>query len=357
MKVLVARCDRLGDLVLSLPAVAWLRRARPDWEIHALVAPATEPLVEHDPAIDAFYTWNPLLSDRRLPQLRDEGYDAAVLLQFQTPLARLVRDAGVPRRHGPLSKPSSLLWLNRGSLQRRSRTARHESAFNLDLVRRLAGRGASAEVRPPAVHVGAGQLEVGRRFRLTEAAGAEVVAFVHPGSGGSALDWSPASFAATANALSRRPGWRVFVTGSHHDRLMIDALAPLLEPQVAVVAERFPLRDLLGVLAAGDLMVAPSTGPLHLAAALGLAAVGVYPPAPTMSPARWGVLGPWSASITPPVTCPARRHCLLEHCLLHNCLDGVVPSRVIDTAVDLVDRRCRARARDGAAAYPGDHAS
>ena len=54
----LVRCDRLGDLVLALPAFAWLRRSRPDWEIHALVVAEAAPLVEHDPNLDAFYTWD-----------------------------------------------------------------------------------------------------------------------------------------------------------------------------------------------------------------------------------------------------------------------------------------------------------
>jgi ADP-heptose:LPS heptosyltransferase len=177
-----------------------------------------------------------------------------------------------------------------------------------------------------------------------------VVAFVHPGSGGSALDWPPARFAEVANGLARRPGWRVFVTGSHHDRLVIDDLAPHLTPEVAVMAERYPLRDFLGVLSAGDLMIAPSTGPLHLAAALQLAVVGLFPPAPTMHPRRWGPLGRWSEAMLPPVDCPARRHCLLQECLLHNCLEGVVPSRVITLAAELADQRRRDQASAGTAA-------
>ena len=121
-------------------------------------------------------------------------------------------------------------------------------------------------------------------------------------------------------------------------------LAPHLDPEVEVIAERYPLRDFLGVLTAGDVMIAPSTGPLHVAAALGLAAVGLYPPAPTMSPRRWGPLGPWSRALTPPVDCPSRKHCLLEHCLLHNCLAGIRPAQVIETATALVAQRQRDRA-------------
>jgi ADP-heptose:LPS heptosyltransferase len=191
MKVLVARCDRLGDLVLSLPALAWLAQARPDWEIHALVAPGAVPLIEHDPAVAAFYTWNGLDEPRLLANLVAERYDAAVLLQYQAPLARLLRRAGIPRRYGPWSKPSSWWYLNRGSWQRRSRRARHESDFNLELVHRLAGTAQPTAIPDPILHLGEVQLEIGRRFRREEAAGAEVVAFVHPGSGGSALDWAP----------------------------------------------------------------------------------------------------------------------------------------------------------------------
>jgi heptosyltransferase III len=344
MKVLLVRCDRLGDLVLALPAFAWLRQARPGWEIHALVTADAAPLVEHDPAVQAFYTWDGGLDGELAGKLATERYDAAVLLQYQTPLAWLLYMAGIRRRYGPLSRLSSWFLLNRGSWQRRSRLRHHESRYNVDLVRRLAGPDVIAPaLAPPRLHLGEVQRQLGRRFRREEAAGADVVAFVHPGSGGSALDWQPAHFARVAGELADRPGWRVFVTGSHHDRPVIDALAPHLDPRVGVLAERYPLRDFLGVLAAGDVLIAPSTGPLHLAAALDLAVVGIYPPAPTMSPRRWGPLGRWAEAVTPQLDCPSRRHCLLTHCLFYNCLDMVVPRQVIAAALALVDARTQDR--------------
>lgn len=342
MKVLLVRCDRLGDLVLTLPAMAWLRAARPDWELHALINEPAVPLIEHDPSLQAFYTWLPTGGDDLADRLAAERYDAAVLLQYQTPLARLLRRAGIPRRYGPLSKASSWLLLNRGTWQRRSRLQRHESDYNLDLVRRLAGRNhEAAAAAAPRLHLGAAQRQLGRRFRREQAGDAATVAFVHPGSGGSALDWSPARFARVASELAGRDGWRVFVTGSHHDRAVIDAMAPHLDPRVEVLAERYPLREFLGVLAGGDVLVAPSTGPLHLAGALDLAAVGIYPPAPTMSPRRWGPRGRWVRAVVPPVDCPSARHCLRSQCLMHNCLDLVSPAAVVATAVALVDERRR----------------
>lgn len=343
MKVLVARTDRLGDLVLSLPVFAAGRAARPDWEFHALVAPACAPLVEHDPAVAAVWTWSEASGTRAdvdlVDRLRAERFDAAVLLHFRAPLARLLRSAGIPRRIGPLSKPASWVLLNRGAWQRRSQGGRHEADFNLDLLARLPGLGALSPA-PPQLHLGAAQLEIGRAFRRERAGDARVVAFVHPGSGGSALDWPPASFAAVAGELAALPGWRVFVTGQGGDGPAVQAMREAgLDPRVEVLLDRYALREFLGVLSAGDVFVGPSTGPLHLAGALGLGVAGIYPPVPAMSPRRWGPRGRWNRVLVPDVECPGRHACRLERCPLHNCLEQVGVTSVVAAARAVVGAR------------------
>lgn len=59
MKLLVTRTDRLGDLVLSLPVIPFLKSQRPDLELHMLVAPGTVPLVECHPEVTRVWTWVP----------------------------------------------------------------------------------------------------------------------------------------------------------------------------------------------------------------------------------------------------------------------------------------------------------
>ena len=209
--------------------------------------------------------------------------------------------------------------------------------FNLDLVRGLVKeQGPEAE---PGLHLSAEQVETGRRFRETEAAGARQVAFVHPGSGGSALDWEPERFAEVANGLAVRDGWRVFVTGTGADKAVIDRMTPFLDDKVGHLAERYELGDFLGVLTGGDLMVGPSTGPLHIAAALGLAAVGLYPPVVTMNPDRWGPRGPWVQTLVPDVDCPADRVCTETRCPHFNCMTGIGPREVLAAAGDLAAAR------------------
>jgi len=355
MKVLVARTDKLGDVALSLPVFEYIRRARPDWEVHALVAPASVPLVENDPHLAAVWTWDEWADagshEALTQQLRAEGFDAALLLQFRRELAAQLRRAGIGRRYGPLSRWSSWLLLNRGSWQSRSRRSGHEMHYNLDLARGLIGKaplpvGMDPKVLEPRLYLTAGQRAIGREFRAAHASGAKFQVFVHPGSGGSALDWEPERFAGVASALAQNPDCRVFVTGSGADVGVIASMREGLDPRVEILLDRFPLRDFLGVLSAGDLMIGPSTGPLHLASALGLATVGLYPPVATMSPRRWGPRGRWSRPLEPEVKCPARRICKESQCPLYNCMGGIFERDVLDAALSLVRLRDQERIPD-----------
>jgi ADP-heptose:LPS heptosyltransferase len=349
LKVLVARTDRLGDLVLSLPVFEDIKTRRPDWQVQAMVAPGSAPLVENDPNIDAVWTWTGSETDDELEDLTDklrrEAFDAVVILQYRTELARLMIRAGIPKRYGPLSKGSSWILLNRGSWQSRSRGHRHEMEHNLLLARRLTGGWRpwfgtrNPDFPEPHLHLTSGQLEIGRTFRRDEAAGAETLVFVHPGSGGSALDWEPSRFAGVANALARQPGWRVFITGSAADTATVAAVAGHLDKGIDILLDRFSLREFMGILAAGDLLIGPSTGPLHMAAAVDCATVGLFPPVVTMSPERWGPRGSLSRALVPQVACPARRICLEEKCILYNCMTGIFDAEVVEAALEVVQRK------------------
>ncbi|MFA4948860.1 MAG: glycosyltransferase family 9 protein, partial [Candidatus Krumholzibacteriia bacterium] len=57
---------------------------------------------------------------------------------------------------------------------------------------------------------------------------------------------------------------------------------------VFVAAGSVNIRELAAILSLADLVVTNSTGPLHLAVALGVPTVSIYSPVPTRHPGRWG---------------------------------------------------------------------
>ena len=344
MKILVTRTDRLGDLVLSLPVWAGLKAACRDWEIHVMVAPGAVPLVENDPHLERIWTWHDEMTTDETAALVAElvaaGFEAVVMLQYRRQLATMLRSAGIKLRYGPWSKWTSWFHLNRGVRQNRSAGEQHEMDFNIQLGRRvvadLGDRDENDIVWPAPRLVLTPDQELGTRdFQVEYAPGSSQSIFIHPGSGGSALNWEPARFAAVANALAEAANCRIFVTGAGADAQVLEQVTPTLVPAVTVLQDRFDLRQFLAVLAAGHLFIGPSTGPLHLAAALGVPTLGLFPPVRTMNPDRWGPRGYATAApmnIMPDLTCPARRLCSQERCRFYNCLQEISVETVVSAA-------------------------
>lgn len=354
LKVLVTRTDRLGDLVLSLPAMAMLKKAQPTWDVQVMVAPGTVPIVENERSLSKIWTWRedqPLAETMRLVgELRKETFDAVVMFYYDTSLARMLRKVGITRRYGPLSKWTSWILLNRGVRQNRSAGGQHEADFNLELSRCVlddeSGTPYSGRDVGPQLHLSQVQQRAVSEFREHYHCLDERVVFIHPGSGGSALNWEPEHFASVANELAALSGCRVFVTGAGRDSEIVSTVGQNLASEVTVLLNEYVLRDFLPVLAAGDLFIGPSTGPLHMASALGVPTLGIFPPAPTMHPDRWGPLRADDlvpSNLVPDLICPARRTCHGARCEFYNCLDTISVASVLQHARELltIDRTTR----------------
>ncbi|MBY0425927.1 MAG: glycosyltransferase family 9 protein, partial [Cytophagales bacterium] len=87
--------------------------------------------------------------------------------------------------------------------------------------------------------------------------------------------------------------FRVFITGSPDEGEKIRKEAPdFFDQGIAIdVTGKFSLTEFIGFIGACDGMVACSTGPLHIAAALGKPVAGLYPPIRPMHPGRWKPVG------------------------------------------------------------------
>ena len=138
-----------------------------------------------------------------------------------------------------------------------------------------------------------------RRFRL----------ILHPKSKGSAREWPPAHFLALARSLDVA-AYRLFITGTaaegEQTRLQQPELFEL--PHVVDLTGKVSLAELLSVIGHADGLVACSTGPLHIASAMGKLTVGIYPPIRPMHPGRWGPVGPRASYLVLAKDCSNCRH-------------------------------------------------
>jgi ADP-heptose:LPS heptosyltransferase len=285
------RMDRIGDLVLTAPCDEGL----PDFEIDWFVTRGTGFVLAHAQPRRQFYEFAKDFSFRNflsvfstLRRLRPDG-----ILIFHAPwwisLAAFL--ARVPQRFGRRSQWHSFIFLNGGFRQARHLSERHELQYNLELRDAALGRTPSASTELSAAHalrIAAPQLAI-REWGLID----KGYFVVHPGMGGSALNWPIECYSALLRELIQyKP---VVITGTQNDRDYLEPLTKQTEsmPSLIWLQERLKVDELLAVFAHAAAVVAPSTGPLHLAAALGVPAVGLYSPVVAESARRWRPLGPF----------------------------------------------------------------
>lgn len=305
-RLLLLRCDRLGDTVLALPAAVALRAALPDAHIAFCCRPENAPLVALVEGIDEVIPWAPEAGTAELrPQLA--SFDGAAMLLPKPPaLAWALWRSGVRVRVGSARRWWAPLFNQRVGGSRRS-GGLHESEQNTRLALALAAAFGGAE---PAAQAPLPRLRFsqGLQEQATAAlnaaglaSGSEAAPFVilHGGSRGSAKDWPlerMLELAARLVADGCQVGWTV---GPVDQAVQAAIHAQLGTAAHFIVAP--PLDVLAALLARAACVVANSTGPLHVAALAGAPVLGLYPPVRACTPDRWGPLGPRSRSIVAPL--------------------------------------------------------
>ena len=124
-------------------------------------------------------------------------------------------------------------------------------------------------------------------------------------------------------------GFRILVTGGKNEARAVDAVVQRAGPRALSLCGKLTLPELAALYARGTLVVANSTGPLHLAAALGTPVVGIYPQLTPMSPARWGPYSGTSRVLVPdaPADCAKCRNG--ERCA---CIESITLDEVYEAA-------------------------
>ena len=106
--------------------------------------------------------------------------------------------------------------------------------------------------------------------------------------------------------------------------------ALLAEPNVTDAFGRFTLPQLLAFIAAADGMVSPSTGPVHLAAVLGIHALGIFPGRDCLNGKRWFPLGPKGEALQVVEFCPRNAQCDLSLGGPCRCTISITPQMVYE---------------------------
>lgn len=258
-EVLVLRALGLGDLLVSVPALRGIRRARPEARVVVAMPEWLAPVVELVDAVDTLLPTPGLGVPLAVAPGRVE---TAVDLHGHGPESRGRCEALRPARLVGFRAPG---W--------------EGPEWPTGLLERERWAGLVTWHGMPA---DPDDLAIRRPDRPSPQPGAAVL---HVGAAYGSRSWPVASFAAVARRLAEA-GDRVLLTGSAAERrraLETAALAGLGGD--AVLAGRLGLDDFAALVADAALVVTADTGAGHLASAYARPSVVIFGPAP---PEHWG---------------------------------------------------------------------
>ncbi len=285
-RILAVQTQRIGDVLCFTPFLTALRRRFPRARLTALVQPPGDQLLRANPDLDNLLVYDPAAARGRpvalgflVRQLRQERFEWAFSIHAASSVSLALRLAGIPRRTCAWRFGRPPAWGRRYTqsiLQHRERGECHEVEYNLDLLRALGiqpeHEGYRITVLPDAA---------ARATRVLRAAGIGPGApfvVLHPGHAGGRLEWPPGYFARVADRIVEDLGIPVALTGSAAEAPLAERVRGAMDNRASLLAGRLTLPELAAALRAARLYVGVSTGPMHLAAAVGTPVVSLYGP-------------------------------------------------------------------------------
>jgi heptosyltransferase-1 len=313
-KILIIKPSSLGDIVHSLPALDVLYRCFPGSEIHWLVAKGFDGILEGHPMVRKLWIihkdqWKKVARiqstvkelRKLFKDLKAESFDYVIDLQGLFRSGVIAKATGAPVRIG-------FAEAREGSTMFYTHTV--AGGRNVHAVDRY--------LKVPAF-LGCDISQVRFPFPPFDAdleaipfAGGDY-AVMCPGARKLVNRWPAERFGKLASILPLK----TVVVGSKGDRRLADEVVEVSAGKALSLAGKTDLKGLIGIIKHARLMVTNDTGPMHIAAALGIPVFAIFGPA---NPTRTGPYGAGHTVIRKEIECSP---CYKRTCKTPSCIDMI----------------------------------
>lgn len=336
MKICFVRVDRIGDFLLTVPLNNFYKSGNLSFDISWLISEGVEflaknlnPPIKYKAIAIASKFFDQLKSAFKIKSwAREQNFDKVIIFHGPWWIALGFFMARTPFRIGVASQWFSWIFYNSKLRQKRSLGEKHELEYNYDLARFALGGEGQIKMKNIRPTLKISETQFSKWQKLTKSWGEYAV--LHPGMLGSARNLKPENYKKLAEMI-RADGINLVVTGGPGDLNFLDKTEILKLPDVINMVGKTPGEEILGLLSFAKTVIAPSTGVIHIAAALGVPAIGIYSPVRVQAPKRWGPLGERSSVFKPEVDCPGLLSCLGKECPIFDCMDKISLKSIADS--------------------------
>ncbi len=340
--VLVVRTDRIGDVVLTLPMIPVLRSSFPRARISMLLRPYTMALVNGFEGLDEILTYDDSAEGKNffaaLAELRARRFDLVVVSHPTFRIAVLSFLAGIRTRVGSGYRWYSILF-NRRVFEHRKTAEKHEAEYNLSLLRALGVNAAGVPCIRLALDEQAKKTAAAELKRLGVSPGRDLSYCIRVVEARQEIGGTH-NFGELAKELVKER-LKVVVTGVATEEALVGEVVTSSGGIAGASVGRLALKELGALIASARLFVSNSTGPLHIAAAVGTPVIAFYPPILECSARRWGPLTDKKFVFTADsALCP---RCKGGPCQGNDCMEQIKVADVLSAAKSLLEMEVQSK--------------
>lgn len=328
---MISRTDSIGDVVLTLPMAGVLKKQYPHSFIYFLGQKYTQPIVNCSEFIDHFIDWSEI---KKMPfkdqvsYFRKLSIDQIIHVFPNQDIAKIAKKAGIPERIGTRNRWFHWIYCNRRIKLSRRKSNLHEAQLNIRLLPQFTHQ-APYPIEDIFTLYGIEKIKPIDNQWQNYIVSDKINLILHPKSKGSAREWSLNNYARLIELLPQNR-YNILLTGTEEEGELFRESLALPYPFLHDLSGKLSLTALIELINSADALVACSTGPLHIAAALGKIAIGIYPPIKPMHPQRWAPIGKNAHVIVIDKECELCRKS--KNC---ECISSIKPEQIVSTLESL----------------------
>ena len=278
-KLLAVRNDKLGDLILTLPALKIIKYSVPDIEVDLLVNDKYSDIQLITDYIDNVIC----MSDNLINEISSRNYDYSISFFSTFDTGFKLWRSDIKKRYAPATKIAQIFY-NKKIKQNRSTSLKSEYEYNNDLAKYFLNDNSYQIQSPDNSYVSLNKTEA--TYNKTKK-----IIFIHPFTGGSSKTLSCDDFINLCTELDKLNNCSFILHCDFDDYqkcLELEKNASNLD--IKTISPTGNLSKMFDNINQCDLFIAGSTGPLHVAASLNKKTVGFYPTKTSSTLVRWDTI-------------------------------------------------------------------
>lgn len=338
-RILLVRTDRVGDVVFTTPMAREIKKAFPGSFVATLTQPHTANIFKNNPNVDAIITddlkkenfWHVVRT------LREYKFTHGLMMLPTERAAFQMFWAGIKTRVGVGHKLYEVITGMKSVSRNNYTPLRHEADYCMDLARKIGVKTSNIDLQ---IFLSSEEKEEAKSFLKQHGINEnDFKVFIHTGSLGSAPNWSEEKYFQLIKSITEKFGSekiKIILTAREMSADFLNLILNfnLNSNRVINLSDKVnDLRDLIKIISKSDIFIGPSTGPLHIADALGIKCIGLHCHRAMSCPKHQGIIN--SSSVNLEVSAgDCKRYCSADQntCGIEN---GLAVEQVIDAIAKL----------------------